>query len=78
MNYCQMTNAYIITNVSLSLFVCAMNNSSVLNIDFISQSDLVYVASDHGIEPDGTLVSHDYIAQDSSIGSYKAFISKDW
>jgi hypothetical protein len=74
----QMTNTYTITNDGACLFVCAMDNCPILNIDFISNSDGIYVAPDDRIEPDGTPVSHHNIAHDGGIWRDKTFISKDW
>jgi hypothetical protein len=77
MNNGQMTDTYSITNGYAGLFVCAVNNNSVLDVHFIPDPDGIYVPPDHGIEPNGALIAHHNITYNGCIGSYKTFISKD-
>jgi hypothetical protein len=70
------TDTYFITNGYSGLFVCAMNNNCVLDIHFIPDPDRIYVAPDHSIEPNRTLVAHDHISHNSGVRRYKTVISK--
>ena len=76
MNNGQVTNAYTITNGGAGLFVCTVDNYSVLDIDFISDPDCVHIPPDYGIEPDTALISNDYIAHNRCIGGDKTVFSE--
>src|SRR5690606_25143939 len=59
------------TDNSLGFLISTVNASTILHIYLMPHPDAVYIASYHCIEPYTTLLPHDYIAYNSSIGCNK-------
>ena len=76
MNNSIMTYRYIITNSCAIFLVRTMNTGAVLYIHFVAHFNKIYISSDHRIEPDTAIVTHDHITDNSSIGSNKTIVSK--
>jgi hypothetical protein len=74
--YCQVTNAYTITNDGAGFFVCTVDNYAILDIDLIADPDSIYIPPYNGIEPDTTLISNDYVANYRGIWGNKAVLSE--
>jgi hypothetical protein len=71
-------NGYLIANECARLLVGAMDYRTILNIGIVSNTDLNYIASNHGIEPHGAVFSHFHIPDHGSIGCQPAVISHFW
>jgi hypothetical protein len=55
-----------------------MDDGSILNISVITNPNLVHIATDDGIKPDGTVFTHPYITDYRGIGCQPAVFSKFW
>ena len=73
----QVTDAYIITNAGAGLFVCAVDNYAVLDIDLISDPDRVHIASHYSIEPYTAVITKHYVANNRCIGGYKTILTEN-
>src|SRR5438552_1320242 len=66
---CIVPDANIISNDRLRTLVSAMDHSTILHIYFVAHTDNIYIAANHRIEPYTAIITHHYIACDSSIRS---------
>jgi hypothetical protein len=71
-----MSYAHIITDAGWIFFVSTMNDSIVLDVDPVANADAIYIATDHGIEPDAAMVSHAHIANNGGIGGNEYIFTK--
>jgi Ni,Fe-hydrogenase III small subunit len=55
-----------------------VDNSAVLNIDFVTHSDKIDVAAHHCLKPDRTVVAHGDIADEGGVFGEKAIFAKGW
>ena len=46
-----------------------MNGSPILYIHFVTNSDKIYIAPNHRIEPNATVITYHHIADNGGIGS---------
>jgi len=46
--------------------VCDVQHAEVLNVCPIADPDIVHIATDHGMEPDTALVTHDHVTDDDT------------
>ena len=61
MDYCIVTDTAIVADRSFSFLVGTVDNDPVLDVYFITDPDTVNVATDHSVEPDTALISHNYV-----------------
>ena len=66
----------IVANMNFCFLESGMQHSTVLDIDFVSNADAVYISANHGIEPDTALISHNYITHNSGIRGDKAILAE--
>src|SRR5690554_2658133 len=69
MNNGVVPNRYVVTNICRVFLIGSVNYRSVLDINLISHFYIVYIASNNGIKPDATIVSHSNIPNNGSIFS---------
>jgi hypothetical protein len=67
MHYRIMSDRYLIAYVGSGFLVGTMDDYPILNICLIAYPDLMHISSYHGIEPNRTFISHDYITYHSGI-----------
>ena len=61
-------NGHLIAYVCTSLLVGTMDYCTILNIGIVSNPDFIYIASNDGIEPHGTVFPSFHISYYGSIG----------
>ena len=52
MDYGMVTNRNIIANNSFCFLISTVDARTILDVNFITHADAVYIATDNGIEPD--------------------------
>src|SRR5688572_896821 len=70
------TDRNIISNCCATLPECAMNNSSILYVHFVSHPDKIYISPDHGVEPGAAVITHHDITHDGGIRRNETVFSK--
>ena len=65
-------NRHLIANERARLLVGAMDHRTILNIGVISNSDFIHIASNHCVEPNGTVFSQFHIPYHGSVGCQPA------
>ena len=63
---------HLIANKCARLLVGAMDYRTILNIGIISNSDFIYIASNHCVEPNGTVFPQFHITYHGSVGCQPA------
>src|SRR4051794_27776290 len=76
MNNGIMTYRNITADIGWVFLVCTMNYSSILYIYFIAHFYIMHIPTHNGIKPNAAILSHYYIAYNSSIRSHKTIIAK--
>jgi len=71
-------NGYLIAYVCACLLVRTMDYCSILNIGIVSNTDFIYITSNHGIKPHGAVFSHFHIPYHGSIGCQPAIFAHFW
>src|SRR5690606_41572211 len=67
MNNGVVPNRYVVTNICRVFLIGSVNYRSVLDIYLIPHFYIVYIASNNGIKPDATIISHSNISNYSCI-----------
>jgi hypothetical protein len=61
-------NGYVISNHQLCPLIGAMKHRPILDVCIVTDRDGVYISPNNGIEPDGAVIPHRYLAyHDGSI-----------
>jgi hypothetical protein len=76
MNDGVVSDTHVVANSSWCFLVGTMDDGTVLNVAAIAHSDIMYVAPHHGIEPNGTIIAHDYVAYYGGIRRLPAMLPK--
>ena len=76
MHHRVMADGHIAADYRGIFLVGTMNNGAILHIYFIAHFDRVYIAPDHGIEPDTAIITHGYITYNRGIGCYKTIFTE--
>src|ERR1035437_1335282 len=73
-----MCNRNIVSDRNRPLLIGAMDDSAILNVNLVSHPDGMDIATDNGIEPNTTLVTHHHIANNGCIVCKETFFTKLW
>ncbi len=70
------TDADVVADRGTALLVGTMEDGPVLYVDFVTDSDKVYIAAHHSLKPYGALVAHGDVADDGGVFSEEAVGAK--
>src|SRR5690606_30138573 len=70
-----MTDGYMIADNGFEFLISTMDHHTVLNIGMMPDLNAVYIASYHGVEPYGTVISHFNITNQCGIRSDPAMFA---
>ena len=71
-----MSYAHIVSDAGWIFFVGTVDDSIVLDVDPVADADAIYIATNHGIEPDAAMVAHAHITNNRGIGCNEYIITK--
>ena len=70
-------DGYIIADARRILLVSTVDDSTILDIDTVTQPDTIDIPADDSIKPYATFFAHDDITDDGSIFSYITIFTKN-
>src|SRR5690606_21121738 len=62
-----MANIHIVTDFRCRSLISTVDHSTILDIGIISDFYQIYITPNHSIEPNGRMVTHKHIANDSGV-----------
>lgn len=71
-------NGNIVPNVDFCFLKSSVQDRTILDIDFVPDTNTVYIAAYNCIKPNTALITHDYITHNSSIWGNKAILAELW
>jgi len=69
---------HIIADDGLGLFECAVDHSTILDIDPVTYAYRIDIAPDDGAPPHGAIIAHDDITDDDCVVSEEDVFAKGW
>jgi hypothetical protein len=67
---------YVIANSYRPFLIGAMDDDPILDVHIVADTDVMHIATHHGVEPNAAVIAHFHFANNSSIFSYETVFAK--